>query len=76
MKTFGYSNGRLPTTAVPIGERCLRCDLPITVDDVGVVLPHMALIGDGIAETITEKPYHLKCFCRVLGIDRFYERMS
>ena len=67
MKIFGRSDtigcGKcLPLIATPIGEACMRCDVPIKAGDVGIVMPHMGvgvLFGTHATE---EKPWHLACF--------------
>jgi hypothetical protein len=65
MKIFGREIGCghcIPAVDTPVGDACMRCDVPIKAGDVGIIMPHMG------PEGTVEKPWHLACFRLGLGI--------
>lgn len=48
---------------VPEGERCTMCREPVTADDRGVVLPHMAA-----DRSVTQGFVHLGCLLGNVGV--------
>jgi hypothetical protein len=64
VKIFGRTIGCgtcIPSIDTPIGDACMRCDVPIKAGDVGIVMPTM---GPGVlfGHAVEERPWHLACF--------------
>ena len=67
MKWFGDTwhapiNDTVLHTETPVGELCLRCEVPIAEGDSGLILPHVGKFA------ATENPFHRQCFFEETGI--------
>lgn len=47
---------------IPVGEPCLYCGVLFKDGDAGVVMPHMG-------ETVSDKPWHIQCLRKSLGVE-------
>lgn len=48
--------------AVPVGQPCLYCEVLFKEGDCGLFMIHMG-------ETVEEKPWHIQCLRKSLGIE-------
>ena len=59
----GFPNHDPERVPVPVGEKCLYCGVEFVEGDCGAEMPHMG-------ETIEDKPWHIQCLRKSLGIER------